>query len=73
MKLLVSDDAPDDDTFSIVQREVAGYSGPHRVEVHRRRTNSGSKAAHLKKPLVKALDLPALQETQAHRCEGEGD
>jgi len=47
MEILISDDASQDDTFAVLQREVDGYQGPHRVTLRRRETNSGSKSAHL--------------------------
>ncbi len=47
MEVVVSDDASTDDTFTIVQREVEGYAGPHRVILRKRDSNSGSKSAHL--------------------------
>lgn len=51
MDLVVSDDASVDGTFGIVQRELERYRGPHRVELRRRRENSGSKTAHLNEVL----------------------
>ena len=47
MDILISDDASQDATFTVLQREVAAYQGPHRVTLRRRETNSGSKSAHL--------------------------
>jgi glycosyltransferase involved in cell wall biosynthesis len=47
MEVLISDDASQDATFTVLQREVAAYQGPHRVTLRRRETNSGSKSAHL--------------------------
>jgi glycosyltransferase involved in cell wall biosynthesis len=47
MEVLISDDASQDDTFGVLQREVAAYQGPHRVTLRRREANSGSKSAHL--------------------------
>jgi cellulose synthase/poly-beta-1,6-N-acetylglucosamine synthase-like glycosyltransferase len=47
MEILISDDASQDDTLAVLQREVDGYQGPHRVTLRRRETNSGSKSAHL--------------------------
>jgi glycosyltransferase involved in cell wall biosynthesis len=47
MELIVSDDASEDETFVILQREAAKYHGPHRVNLYRRTDNSGSKSAHL--------------------------
>lgn len=47
MELIVSDDASSDETFSVLERELAGYEGPHRVELRRRTTTSGSKSAHM--------------------------
>jgi cellulose synthase/poly-beta-1,6-N-acetylglucosamine synthase-like glycosyltransferase len=47
MEVLISDDASQDDTFTVLQREVDAYQGPHRVTLRRRETNSGSKSAHL--------------------------
>jgi glycosyltransferase involved in cell wall biosynthesis len=47
MEVIVSDDASDDETWVVLQRELAGYGGPHRVSLRRRTTNSGSKSAHL--------------------------
>lgn len=39
--VLVSDDCSQDGTFEIIQREVAGYQGPHRVRVNRNERNLG--------------------------------
>ena len=47
MEVIVSDDASQDATFAILEREVDAYRGPHRVTLRRRGTNSGSKSAHL--------------------------
>jgi glycosyltransferase involved in cell wall biosynthesis len=47
MEIMVSDDASQDDTLNVLQREVDAYRGPHRVTLRRRETNSGSKSAHL--------------------------
>jgi cellulose synthase/poly-beta-1,6-N-acetylglucosamine synthase-like glycosyltransferase len=47
MEIIFSDDASPDSTFSVMQREVAAYQGPHLVRLRRRETNSGSKSAHL--------------------------
>ena len=47
MEVIVSDDASQDATFTVLQREVAAYEGPHLVRLRRRETNSGSKSAHL--------------------------
>lgn len=47
MEIIISDDASQDATFTLLQREVATYQGPHRVTLRRRATNSGSKSAHL--------------------------
>jgi glycosyltransferase involved in cell wall biosynthesis len=47
MEVIVSDDASGDATYSILQREIANYQGPHKVTLRRRETNSGSKSAHL--------------------------
>ena len=47
LEVLISDDASQDATFTVLQREVAAYQGPHRVKLRRRETNSGSKSAHL--------------------------
>lgn len=47
MEVIVSDDASEDDTWAVLQREVADYTGPHRIALRRRETNSGSKSAHL--------------------------
>jgi len=47
LDIFISDDASQDDTFSILQRDIARYDGPHRIELNRRPTNSGSKTAHL--------------------------
>ncbi|TAK51514.1 MAG: glycosyltransferase [Gammaproteobacteria bacterium] len=47
LEVLVSDDASTDDTFAVLERELAGYSGPHHVLLRRRAQNSGSKSAHL--------------------------
>jgi glycosyltransferase involved in cell wall biosynthesis len=47
MELLVSDDASTDGTFALIQSELGTYRGPHRVDLFRRSTNSGSKSAHL--------------------------
>ncbi len=48
MEIIISDDASQDATFTVLQREVAAYQGPHRVTLRRRQTNSGSKQVHLK-------------------------
>lgn len=48
MEIIISDDASQDATFTILQREVAAYQGPHRVTLRRRETNSGSKQVHLR-------------------------
>jgi glycosyltransferase involved in cell wall biosynthesis len=47
MEVIVSDDASSDDTWAVLQRELDGYTGPHRVTLRRREANSGSKSAHL--------------------------
>jgi glycosyltransferase involved in cell wall biosynthesis len=47
MEVLISDDASTDGTYDVLQRELAGYAGPHRVRLRRREANSGSKSAHL--------------------------
>jgi glycosyltransferase involved in cell wall biosynthesis len=47
LELIVSDDASSDETFAILQRELEAYRGPHRVELRRRSSTSGSKSAHL--------------------------
>jgi hypothetical protein len=47
MEIIISDDASQDATFTVLQREVAAYQGPHRVTLRRRETNTGSKSAHL--------------------------
>jgi hypothetical protein len=47
MEIIISDDASRDATFTVLQREVDAYQGPHRVTLRRRETNSGSKSAHL--------------------------
>jgi glycosyltransferase involved in cell wall biosynthesis len=47
MEILISDDASQDTTFAVLQREVAAYHGPHRITLRRREVNSGSKSAHL--------------------------
>lgn len=47
MQVIVSDDASTDGTVEAVERELARYRGPHRVEFDQRETNSGSKSAHL--------------------------
>lgn len=47
LDILISDDASTDATFDVAQRQVADYSGPHRVNLVRRSTNSGSKTGHL--------------------------
>jgi glycosyltransferase involved in cell wall biosynthesis len=47
MEVIVSDDASDDETFAVLQRELEGYTGPHRVCLRRRSANTGSKSAHL--------------------------
>lgn len=45
-EIIISDDCSPDDTFSIAQRHVAGYAGPHRVVVRQCAQNRGV-AAHL--------------------------
>ncbi len=47
MEIIISDDASQDSTFAVLQREVAAYHGLHRIRLRRRETNSGSKSAHL--------------------------
>lgn len=47
VEIIVSDDASQDTTFAVLEREVDAYRGPHRVTLRRRETNSGSKSAHL--------------------------
>lgn len=47
MELVVSDDASEDETVAILEREVNSYHGPHRIDIRRRSNNSGSKSAHL--------------------------
>ncbi|MFO8003041.1 glycosyltransferase family A protein [Thioalkalivibrio sp.] len=47
MEVIVSDDDSQDTTFTVLQREVDAYQGPHRITLRRRETNSGSKSAHL--------------------------
>lgn len=47
MEVVVSDDASEDETFEVLQRELGTYPGPHRVILRRREANSGSKSAHL--------------------------
>jgi hypothetical protein len=47
MEILISDDASEDDTFEVLNHELATYAGPHRVRLQRRPVNSGTKSAHL--------------------------
>jgi glycosyltransferase involved in cell wall biosynthesis len=47
MELIVSDDASEDETFVLLQKDVNKYNGPHRIDLRRRSNNSGSKSAHL--------------------------
>jgi glycosyltransferase involved in cell wall biosynthesis len=47
MEVVVSDDASEDETVAILQRELNSYHGPHRIDMRRRTSNSGSKSAHL--------------------------
>jgi glycosyltransferase involved in cell wall biosynthesis len=47
MEVIVSDDASTDDTFEVVQEELADYRGPHLLRVRQRAVRSGSKSAHL--------------------------
>jgi glycosyltransferase involved in cell wall biosynthesis len=54
MEAIVSDDASTDDTFEVVQEELADYRGPHLVRVRQRAANSGSKSAHLNEVLPEA-------------------
>lgn len=51
LDILISDDASQDHTFSILEHETAGYDGPHRIRLTRQATNSGSKQAHLNRIL----------------------
>jgi glycosyltransferase involved in cell wall biosynthesis len=46
LEILISDDASGDDTWSEIQRAVAGYNGPHRVVLNRNPVNLGI-GAHL--------------------------
>jgi glycosyltransferase involved in cell wall biosynthesis len=39
LTVIISDDCSTDDTFEVIGRAVAGYSGPHRVIVRRNETN----------------------------------
>ena len=39
LEILISDDASTDRTWEIVQREVQGYVGPHRIRLHRNAVN----------------------------------
>ena len=47
MEVVVSDDASEDETVAILERELNSYHGPHRIDIRRRINNSGSKSAHL--------------------------
>lgn len=40
-ELVISDDASPDDTFAVIQRAVAGYTGPHTIITRRNETNLG--------------------------------
>jgi glycosyltransferase involved in cell wall biosynthesis len=46
LEIVVSDDASTDGTYEILKGLLTSYSGPHRVHLRRRATNSGSKSAH---------------------------
>lgn len=52
LEILVSDDASTDGTFEILEAEIANYHGPHQVSLRQRKTNSGSKSAHLNDALA---------------------
>ncbi len=39
LEILISDDVSTDRTWEIIQREVAGYAGPHRIRLHRNTAN----------------------------------
>ena len=54
MQVLISDDASEDGTFAELKNEVDSYRGRHRISLHRRAQNSGSKSAHLNDILQKA-------------------
>lgn len=41
LEIVVSDDASTDDTFAVIEDCLRGYSGPHRVLVHRNSRNLG--------------------------------
>ena len=47
MEVVISDDASEDETVAILERELNSYHGPHRIDIRRRINNSGSKSAHL--------------------------
>jgi glycosyltransferase involved in cell wall biosynthesis len=41
LTIIISDDCSTDDTLGVIERTVAGYSGPHRVIVRQNRSNVG--------------------------------
>ena len=47
LRVFVSDDASNDNTFEIIKALVAQYQGKHDVFLNRQQSNSGSKTAHL--------------------------
>jgi glycosyltransferase involved in cell wall biosynthesis len=47
LQVVVSDDASTDGTYDIACSEASAYHGPYAVTLRQRRTNSGSKSAHL--------------------------
>lgn len=54
IEIVVSDDASTDGTWSVIQRSVAGYAGPHRLVLNRNPVNLGI-GAHLNR-LVELSD-----------------
>lgn len=39
LEILISDDLSTDDTWNVIKREIATYSGPHRIRLHRNEVN----------------------------------
>ena len=53
LEILISDDCSNDNTYDIISKRVAAYTGPHKVQVIRNETNLGL-ARHLNAVLTRA-------------------
>jgi glycosyltransferase involved in cell wall biosynthesis len=50
LEIILSDDCSKDRTFEIIQREVAGYGGPHKIRLNRNERNIGF-GAHINRAM----------------------